>query len=115
MSAITRSVSFDGPRGPFRPDNSPAAPAARRARPKPTKLAIDTELREFVAARLAKKWSPEQISHALRAEFPDRSWRHLAIETLYRAVYRPGHSGLDRNSTDALRTGRRRRRPRRHP
>ena len=84
--------------------------AARRARSKPTKLASDAELREFVAARLGKKWSPEQISHALRAEFPDQPWRHLAIKSPRPGLYRPALNGLNGNSTDALRTGRRRRR-----
>jgi hypothetical protein len=74
---------------------------------------LDAELRAFVAALLPKQWSPEQISHVLRAEFADQPWRHLAIETLYGAVYRPGDTGLERNSTNAVRTGRRRRR--RHP
>jgi len=64
--------------------------AARRARSKPTKLASDAELREFVAARLGKKWSPEQISHVLRAEFPDQPWRHLAIESPRPGLYRTG-------------------------
>jgi hypothetical protein len=27
-------------------------------------------LRQFVACRLEKRWSPEQISQALRIEFP---------------------------------------------
>jgi len=117
-STVSRELNRNSDRadGPgYLPHHAHRRAAARRARPKPTKLALDAELREFVAARLAKKWSPEQIAHALRTEFPDQPWRHLAIETLYRAVYRPGHSGLQKNSTEALRTGRPRRRPQHHP
>jgi hypothetical protein len=40
-------------------------------------------LREFVAGRLAARWSPEQVSHALRGAFPDDRGRHLAHETIY--------------------------------
>jgi IS30 family transposase len=110
---LTRNSLSDRPA--YLPHHAHRAAATRRARPKASKLALDAELRAFVAARLTKRWSPEQISHALRVEFPDQPWRHLAIETLYRAVYRPGDTGLERNSTNALRTGRRRRRPHRHP
>jgi IS30 family transposase len=110
---LTRNSPSESPA--YLPHHAHRAAATRRARPKASKLALDAELRAFVAARLTKRWSPEQISHALRAEYPDQPWRHLAIETLYRAVYRPGDSGLERNSTNALRTGRRRRRPHRHP
>jgi IS30 family transposase len=105
-STVSRELNRNSDRadGPgYLPHHAHRRAAARRARPKPTKLALDAELREFVAARLAKKWSPEQ------------PWRHLAIETLYRAVYRPGHIGLQKNSTEALRTGRPRRRPQHHP
>jgi IS30 family transposase len=51
-------------------------------------------LRGFVAERLGKRWSPEQISRALRGEFPDQPWRHLLPETINQAVGDravPGH------------------------
>ncbi len=60
-----------------------------------------------------KRWSPEQISQALRSEFPDDSGRHLVHETIYQAVYRPELGGLPRDLPRVLRTGRRRRRPHR--
>ena len=63
--------------------------ARRRARPGRGKLIRDPVLREFVAGRLAKRWSPEQISQALRGEFPGDRARHLVHETIYQAVYRP--------------------------
>jgi transposase, IS30 family len=48
-----------------------ARPAAV-ARPKPGKLAIDTELRTMVQELLDRRWSPEQISQQLRRIFPDQ-------------------------------------------
>ena len=68
-----------------------------------------------MADRLRKRWSPEQIAHALREEFPDQVERHLVPETIYQGVYRPELGGLAREFPKALRTGRRRRKPHRRP
>ena len=54
-----------------------------------SKLARDAALRECVQDWLDRRWSPEQISHMLRREFPDNPERHLAHETIYQAIYRP--------------------------
>jgi IS30 family transposase len=78
------------------------------------KIAADVVLRQFVAGRLEKRWSPERICQALRREFPDDAARHVVHETIYQAVYRPGLGGLPRGlPARALRTRRRRRRPHR--
>jgi IS30 family transposase len=67
-------------------------------------------LREFVADRLAARWSPEQVSHALRGEFPGDRRRHLAHETICQAVCRPDlGGGLCQDLPRVLRTGRRHR------
>ena len=65
--------------------------------------------------RLDKRWSPEQICAALRREFPDQPERQLVHETIYQAIYRPELGGLRRDLPKVLRTGRRRRKPHRHP
>jgi transposase, IS30 family len=79
--------------------------AARRgARPGRGKLNADPVLHQFVAGRLEKRWSPEQISQALRAEFPGDPVRHLVHETIYQAVYRPELGGLRRGLPALLRT-----------
>jgi transposase, IS30 family len=41
-----------------------------------------------VPDRLEKRWSAQQISQALRAEFPGEAARHVAHETIYQALYR---------------------------
>ena len=68
----------------------------RRARPRPGKIAADPVLRQFVAGRLEKRWSPQQVSRALPAEFPDDPARQVVHETIYQAVYRPELGGLPR-------------------
>ncbi len=102
--------------GQYRPFAAQRLAAGRRARPGRGKLVRDPVLRQFVQQRLGKRWSPEQISAALRVEFPDKPARHVVRETIYQAIYRPELGGLRRELSKALRTGRRRRRkPHRHP
>ena len=60
----------------------------RRRRPKPRRLCVDTGLREVVADRLGKHWSPAQISRWLRRRYRRRAAWHLCTETIYEAVYR---------------------------
>jgi IS30 family transposase len=60
----------------------------RRRRPRPRRLCIDAELREVVAAKLGKHWSPAQISRWLRRRYRRRPAWHVCTETIYEAVYR---------------------------
>jgi Transposase and inactivated derivatives, IS30 family len=118
-STVSRELrrNRDPKTGQYRPFAAQRLAAERRARPRVGKIVGDPELRAFVADRLKQRWSPEQISRALREEFPDRPERHVVHETIYQAVYRPDLGGLERElpGRRALRTGRRRRRPRRRP
>jgi transposase, IS30 family len=99
----------------YRPFAAQRLAADRRTRPGRGKLRHDPLLRQFVADRLGKRWSPEQISHALRREYPDEPERHVVPETIYQAIYRPELGGLHRDALSRVRTGRRRRKPHRHP
>jgi IS30 family transposase len=102
--------------GQYRPFTAQRLAADRRARPGRGKLLHDPVLRQFVAERLGQRWSPEQISHALRGEYPDEVERHLVPETIYQGIYRPELGGLHRSALSrVLRTGRRRRKPHRRP
>jgi IS30 family transposase len=98
--------------GHYRPFGAHKLAGARRPRPKVRKLARDEVLRSFVQDRLEKCWSPEQICQALRVEFRDTPGRHLVHETVYQALY-AGDGTLRRDLCRSLRTGRRRRKPRR--
>jgi transposase, IS30 family len=116
-STISRELrrNRDSDSGSYRPFTAQRLAVERRGRPGRGKLIGDARLRGFVAERLGKRWSPEQIAHALRVQFPDQPECHLVAETIYQAVYRPELGGLDRKLPKVLRTGRRRRRHRRHP
>jgi IS30 family transposase len=74
-----------------------------RRRPKPRRFSIDPELRTVVAAKLWKRWSPQQISRWLRRRWPARTGWHVCAETIYEAVYRGLIVAADGQT---LRTGR---------
>ncbi len=106
-STISRELRRNlHPSGQYRPFHAQAVAAVRRRRTRPLKLMTDPVLRGFVEARLRERWSPQQISRALRVDHPDDAARWVAAETIYQAIYRPG-TGLCRKSlTSPLRTGR---------
>lgn len=60
----------------------------RRRRPRPRRVSVDDQLRGVIAGKLAKHWSPAQISRWLRRCWPKRTDWHLCHETIYEAVYR---------------------------
>ncbi|MGH8965978.1 MAG: IS30 family transposase, partial [Actinomycetes bacterium] len=85
------------------------------------KLAGHTRLTSYIEARLdgtvrpdsprARAWSPQQISHRLKVDFPDDESMQVSHETIYQALYVQGRGGLRKELHAALRTGRARRRP----
>jgi IS30 family transposase len=92
--------------GQYHPFQAHRAAALRRRRPRQTKLATDPELLAWVKDALTQRWSPSQISRALRREFPDRLDWHLSAETIYLELYRPKSLLLRRPDPSPLRTRR---------
>jgi transposase, IS30 family len=86
---------------------------ARATRPKLAKLAGCPRLRAEVEAGLGKRWSPQQISRRLVADFPGDEEMRVSHETVYQSVYVQGRGALRRELSACLRTGRAIRRPRR--
>ncbi|WP_236568149.1 IS30 family transposase [Nocardiopsis sp. FR6] len=86
---------------------------ARRARPKPGKIAQSPRLRDYIQRRLKQRWSPEQIAHQMRRDFPEDAEMRVTHETIYQALYVQGRGELRRELTRSLRSGRARRRPHR--
>ncbi len=62
--------------------------------------------------RWARAWSPEQISHRLRVDFPDDASMRVSHEAIYQALYVQGRGALKRELVTCLRTGRALRVPR---
>jgi transposase, IS30 family len=101
--------------GEYRPYAAHRTAASRRPRPKDRKLLAGGPLRQFVEDGLRRRWSPEQICHALRKEHPGDQSMRVSVETVYQALYLQARGGLKREVQAALRTGRARRKPRRDP
>ena len=85
----------------------------RGRRPKAAKLAGNEELRGWVQGKLEKKWSPQQVSRRLAAEFPGRPEMRVSHETICQSLYVQGRGALRRELAASLRTGRALRKPRR--
>jgi len=62
--------------------------------------------------RWGKSWSPEQISHRLKIDFPDDENMRISHEAIYQALYIQGRGALRRELVACLRTGRALRVPR---
>ena len=109
-STVTREVKANGGRGKYRV--LPAHLRARDAtkRPKPAKL-VAGPLCETVTAWSKQWWSPKEISHRLRHEFPHDMAMRVSHETIYQSLFVQCRGELRRELTRCLRSGRTTRRP----
>jgi len=62
--------------------------------------------------RWAVAWSPEQISHRLKVDFPDDASMRISHEAIYQSLFIQGRGDLKRELVACLRTGRALRQPR---
>jgi IS30 family transposase len=109
-SVISREISRNGGRTSYR-----AADAERRAwdqarRPKETLLSRDAILRQLVARKLRRGWSPQQISGWLECRGKPRQEMRISHETIYKTLFVQARGELKRELTAYLRTKRRMRR-----
>ncbi len=116
VSSVSREVrAYRGEDGRYLPYQADRAAVAARARPKQSKLVVNAVLRAAVEEGLARKLSPEQISHRLRRDHPDDESMRVSHETIYQALYFQARGGLKKEVQLALRSGRTRRKPQRKP
>ena len=110
-STVSRDVAANGGVRRYRAARADAMAVRRMRRPKPSKLAVNVELREVVEEKLELKWSPEQIAGWLGEEFPDDPEMRVSHETIYLSLFVQSKGALRKELTRYLRTGRANRRP----
>ena len=112
-STVSREVHRHGGRRQYRADRADARAWGRAHRPKACRLATRPRLRAVVAARLAQRWSPQQIAGWLRTRYPDNPDMHVSHETIYVSLFVQSRGVLKRALLQHLRRPRRVRRPHR--
>jgi hypothetical protein len=81
-STVSRELARNGGRGRYRAQAADAAAFRRAQRPKPAKLVAEPRLREVVEAKLALRWSPQQIAGWLPLAYPRDSVMRVSHETM---------------------------------
>lgn len=110
-STVSREVNRYGGRKIYRAAWAQRASGLRARRPRPSKLVRYPKLAREVERRLEKRHSPEQIARRLPVDFPEDEEMRISHETIYQELYLQGRGALRAELTEALRTGRARRRP----
>lgn len=113
-STVSREVAANGGRRDYRAWRAHQRARVQARRPKPFKLRRG-RLAGQVTTWLKDWWSPQEIAHRLRMEYPDDPTMHVSHETIYQSLFVQGRGELRRELVRCLRTGRAKRRPRRRP
>jgi IS30 family transposase len=113
-STISREIARHGGRVHYRAVTADARAWRRAERPKPCRLALEPTLRDLVAAKLEREWSPAQIAGWLKREYPGDARMHISHETIYRTLYVQARGALKKELLAHLRRHRPLRRSRRY-
>jgi IS30 family transposase len=111
-STVSRELQRHGGRAVYRAQGADGRAWRNARRPKICRLASRPALRRIVAGKLARQWSPQQISGWLRVTFPGDPTRQVSHETIYRSVFVQSRNALKRVLAQQLRRQRVQRRAR---
>jgi len=111
-STISRELRRHGGRDRYRAQQADGRAWRRAQRPKLCRLVSRPALRDLVAEKLARQWSPQQISGWLRVSFPGDPDMQVSHETIYRSVFVQSRGVLKRALVQHLRRQRAHRRAR---
>ena len=111
-STVSREINRNGGGSAYRAADADARAWQRAQRPQLCLLARRPRLRNWVAERLQRDWSPRQIAIGLQRTFAhDRSMR-VSHETIYRSLFVQSRNVLKKELMRHLRRGGFMRRPR---
>ena len=102
-STLCREVKRNGGRGAYRAIVAETRALREAQRPKRCLLAANGRLRRAVAAKLERKWSPQQIAGWLRTAFASDGTMQVSHETIYRSLFIQARGVLKRELLGALR------------
>jgi IS30 family transposase len=86
-STVSREIRRNGGSRRYRAEAADKLAWKRALRPKLCKMAICGQLRQAVAVKLKRNWSPEQIAGWLKRTHPANEARRVSHETIYRSLY----------------------------
>ena len=111
-STASREIARNGGRRRYRACQAEQAAWSRARRPKAAKLVACPRLRQVVEAKLASRWSPQQIAGWLTRAYPDDRELRVSHETIYMSLFVQPRGALRKELTRYLRSRRMVRRPR---
>jgi IS30 family transposase len=109
-STISREVARNGGSRAYRATAAEKGAWDRAKRPKLCVLASNRALRDVVAGKLLKDWSPWQIAGWLRGEYENDRAMQVSHETIYRSLFVQARGALRKELTAHLRSARQMRR-----
>lgn len=105
-STVSREVTRHGGRDNYRAASADGQAWDNARRPKRCLLATNTRLRDTVSEKLAKDWSPQQISGWMARHYPDDEAMRVSAETIYRTLFVQAKGALKKELVAHLRSGR---------
>ena len=99
-------MNANGGRRGYRAMKAERAARRRARRPKVCKIAGSRRLRAKVEAKLADKWSPEEISGWLARTYPNNPELQVSHETIYQSLFVQSRGALRHELHVCLRSGR---------
>ena len=105
-STVSREIARNGGQRKYRANLADEAAWGRARRPKLCRLRTTPRLRRIVSAKLAMKWSPEQISGWLKREYPHAENMQISHEAIYRSLFIQARGALKKELVAHLRTRR---------
>jgi len=110
-STVSRELRRNDGRRAYRAAAADTRAWSQACRPKLCKLARHPRLRLWVATKLCRQWSPQQISGSLKRRFADDERMQVSHETIYRSLFIQARGVLKKELKQHLRFRRRMRRP----
>jgi IS30 family transposase len=105
-STVCREINRHGGRADYRAAAAEITALDNARRPQQCLLARNVTLRQAVAAKLSRNWSPEQISGWLVLAFPDDEAMQVSTETIYKSLFVQTRGVLRKELTAHLRSPR---------